>query len=161
MTNRGQNSNLVDCVVDLSVRKADEFDFFQGIDGLVDQSFDLIYTRIGPFSQFGQNLKICHRHLSLSQLYCIILIILSSSNPSETQNTQLTFIFPLQTSRPLIPDVCITAIPSDNSWYILIANLSVFQNIPCPLEPDFDHFLSYLWECWIWYDYNSEDVRYQ
>ena len=37
-----ENSDLVDGIVDLSWGEVNEFDFFEGVDSLVDDSFDFV-----------------------------------------------------------------------------------------------------------------------
>ncbi len=50
MTNWGQDADLVNGVMDLSVGEIDEFDFFKGVDRLVDKSLYFINAWVGPFS---------------------------------------------------------------------------------------------------------------
>ena len=59
---RGQNTDLIDCVVYFSRGEVDQFYFLEGIDALVDQPPHLVDTRIGSFSKFFENLEVSDRH---------------------------------------------------------------------------------------------------
>ena len=50
MPNRGQDTDLIDCIVDLAIRQVDKFYFFESVDRFIGQSFDLIDTGIGPLA---------------------------------------------------------------------------------------------------------------
>ena len=50
MSDRGKNANLIDSIVNLSIWQVNKFDFFESINCLVDQSFDLIDTWVRTFS---------------------------------------------------------------------------------------------------------------
>ena len=50
MTNWGQNANLVNSVMDLSIREIDEFDFFKGIDRFVYKALYFIHTWVSALS---------------------------------------------------------------------------------------------------------------
>jgi hypothetical protein len=47
----GENPNLIDCIVYFSVGEVDELDLFEGIDGLIDEPFDLVDARVSTFPQ--------------------------------------------------------------------------------------------------------------
>lgn len=50
MPDGGQDADLIDCIVYLSVGEIDKFDLFQGIDGLIDQSLHFVHTRVSPLA---------------------------------------------------------------------------------------------------------------
>ncbi len=63
MPDGGQNPHFINCVVNLSIREVDQFDFLQGIDGVVDSSLDLVDAGIRSFSQLVYDLEVVYGHL--------------------------------------------------------------------------------------------------
>ena len=60
MPDRGKNANLVDCIVNLSIREVDEFDLLESINSLVDEPLNFIDTGVSSFSKFSNYLEIIH-----------------------------------------------------------------------------------------------------
>ena len=60
MPDRGKNANLVDCIVNLSIREVDEFDLLESINSLVDEPLNFIDTGVSSFSKFSNYLEIVH-----------------------------------------------------------------------------------------------------
>ena len=52
---RGENSDLVECIFLFFVGKIVHLDFFQGVDLGVYDSLDLVNTGVGSLSQFGDD----------------------------------------------------------------------------------------------------------
>lgn len=62
MADGGQDAYLIDCVVDFPVGEVDEFDFFEGIYGLVDEPLDFVDAGVGALPQLADDLEVVDRH---------------------------------------------------------------------------------------------------
>ena len=62
MPDWGKDTHLIDSVMDLPCGKVEQFDFFECVYRLVNESFDFVDTGVGSFAEFGNDLEILEGH---------------------------------------------------------------------------------------------------